>query len=217
MVRQSMHCLGHHSAARYCSCLLADLTGSTHITCPPPYQQQPTATRHDAHAAQQACLAEQRQRRVGPCGAAPADGAAGEGIPPVGVLVVLTRNKHRVSAGVFARHIPAGVAATSASSQAGPAGATRHRRPPSHVVQPRRHALAMRRRRSHSSSQSRTNAIMRSWLTRGRQTVECPCAGPLCGTRSRGGSPPPHPSPPPQSGRATPLGAPCRCRAKNRA
>ena len=46
-------------------------------------------------------------------------------------------------------------------------------------------------------------------LTRARLTAGCPCAGPLCGTRSRGGTQSPPRSLPPQSAPATPQGAPC--------
>ena len=154
-------------------------------------------------------LAEQRQRRVDAHGAAPADGAAGEGVAAVRVLVVLARDVHGVAARVLARHVPAGgavgrrcrargrcggargaAAAPSAGAYSSPRGST-------HI------ALCPRR------AQPPPRAAGRPGLTRGRRTAGCPCAGPPCGTRSRGGSPPPPRSPPPQSGPATPPGAPC--------
>ncbi len=61
----------------------------------------------------QACLAEERLQGVGPCGAAPADGAACERIPPVGMLVVLPGDEHSILARVFAGHVPAGAVAGS--------------------------------------------------------------------------------------------------------
>lgn len=50
----------------------------------------------------------ERQRRVRPCGAEPAEGAAVKGVALLAGLVVLPRHVHRVQQRVLAHHVPGG-------------------------------------------------------------------------------------------------------------